>query len=332
MKYINLKTFGLLACSLLAACHTEEVPVFDDTNALQLSSVSLEGDMAVKSIVTSIEKVNIYTTKPTTHEPLTTNALSTYTYSGGAWKSDTPPSLDPPQPPSQDGDYSIYAYYPVENNGNPITVTNSADGNHTISVYVRSEDTFEGDQNDYLYAASCPITASSAHKVISLTMMHALAKVTFQIRKSDAATERLTLNNIEVHSQTSRLQSGENGTMNLVTGQLNGLASGSSILLTSSTGGATLSSTPTDISALMAPMSGPEQVLSFKLTVTVAGEATPRVFETKSVTSSDSNGEQWEAGKEYIYQIKVDKTGSSIEGVKVYDWKTGADQNTQVGI
>lgn len=329
MKYINLKTFSLLACSLLAACHTEEVPVFDDTNALQLSSVSLEGNMAVKSIVTSIEKVNIYTTS-TEHVALTENALSTYTYSGGAWKSDAPPTL-------VSGGNNIYAYYPVvkeKNAESPITVTNSTDGNHTIPIYVRSEDTFEGKQDDYLYAANCPISASSTQKVISLTMKHALAKVTFQIYKSDAATETLTLNNIEVRSRTNRLQSGENGTMNLLTGRLNNLVSGQFITLTSSEGVSIASNKSTNISALMAPMSGPEQVLSFGLTVTVAGETTPRVFETQSVTSKEDGwvGEQWAAGKEYIYQIKVDKTGGSIEGVKVYDWKTGADQNTQVGI
>lgn len=318
MKHIYLKTLGLLMGALLTACHTDEVPISDESNSLRLLSVSLGEEEVSKAAVSSINEVKIYTTSKS-HVALSANALSTYRYSGSTWISDAAPEL------TAEGNF-IYAYYPVTKEGGPtpITVTNDAGGNHTIPVSVRSEDTFDGKQDDYLYASGSPISADLTSKAISLEMNHALSNVIFQITKSSAATEQLTLTKIEVRSRTNRLQSGDGGVMNLKTGQINGLISGSSLVLTGST--VLSSSTATDISALMAPMSGQEQVLSFSLTVEVDGET--RTFETSSVSST----QQWEAGKKYVYQIKVDKTKGTFEGVKVYDWKTGADQNTQVGI
>lgn len=321
MKYIGYKTLGLLACSILAGCHADEMQIDDKGNTLQLLSVTLDEDPASKAAVSSIQTVNIYATTTDSGEEtaLAENALSTYTYAGNTWSSTAAPVL-------VGSATNIYAYYPETKDNNPIPVTHNSSGDHTIPISILASEEFEGKQDDYLYAM--PTTASISSKAISLTMKHALSKITFEITKAETATEQLTLNKVEILSKTGRLQTGS-GNMSIKDGQLNGLASGELITLT---GAKTLSSAGSKISALLAPMSGPETAMSFRLTVNV-GE-TERTFETGSVTSNTEGwtGEQWKPGMEYVYKIKVDKMTGSFEGVSFYKWKTGADQNTQVGI
>lgn len=325
MKYISYQTLGLLACSILTGCQAEEVQIDDKGNTLQLLSVTLDEDPASKAAVSSINTVNIYatTTESSGETALTSNPLSTYTYSGSTWSSTAAPELA--------GKTNIYAFYPSKTEANAsIPVTHSSDGNHTIPVSILSSDTFDGKQEDYLYAA--PTSASLSQKAISLEMNHTLSKITFEFTKTESATEDFTLQQVDIISKTNRLQagSGNNVNMNIKTGELTGLAASGQISLT---GSVTLSPKgSTRISALLAPMSGAEQAMSFSLTVKV-GE-TVRTFETGTVTSDAPGwvGEQWKRGLEYVYKIKVDKMSGSFEGVSVYNWKTGADQNTQVGI
>lgn len=325
MKYIGYQTMGLLACSILAGCHADEMQIDDQGNTLQLLSVTLDEDPASKAAVSSINTVNIYATTGTgTETALASNPLSTYTYSGNTWSSTAAPVLA--------GETNIYAFYPSITEANAlIPVTHSSDGNHTIPVSILSSDTFGGKQEDYLYATT-PTSASLTQKAISLEMNHALSKITFEFTKTESATEDFTLQQVDIISKTNRLQagSGNNVNMNIKTGELTGLAASGQVSLT---GVKILSSKgSTRISALLAPMSGAEPAMSFSLTVKV-GE-TVRTFETGTVTSgaSDWVGEQWKGGLEYVYKIKVDKMSGSFEGVSVYNWKTGADQNTQVGI
>lgn len=326
MKYIGYQTMGLLACSILTGCQGDEIHIDDQGNTLQLLSVTLDEDPASKAAVSSINTVNIYATTDTeTETALTSNPLSTYTYSGSTWSSTAAPVLE------QGKTANIYAFYPSKTEANAsIPVTHSSDGNHTIPVSILSSDTFDGKQEDYLYAT--PASASLSQKAISLAMNHALSKITFEFTKTESATEDFTLQQVDIISKTNRLQagSGNNVNMNIKTGELTGLAASGQISLT---GSVTLSPKgSTRISALLAPMSGAEQAMSFSLTVKV-GE-TVRTFETGTVTSDAPGwvGEQWKRGLEYVYKIKVDKMSGSFEGVSVYNWKTGADQNTQVGI
>lgn len=326
MKYIGYQTMGLLACSILTGCQGDEIHIDDQGNTLQLLSVTLDEDPASKAAVSSINTVNIYATTDTeTETALTSNPLSTYTYSGSTWSSTAAPVLE------QGKTANIYAFYPSKTEANAsIPVTHSSDGNHTIPVSILSSDTFDGKQDDYLYAT--PASASLSQKAISLEMNHTLSKITFEFTKTESATEDFTLQQVDIISKTNRLQagSGNNVNMNIKTGELTGLAASGQISLT---GSVTLSPKgSTRISALLAPMSGAEQAMSFSLTVKV-GE-TVRTFETGTVTSDAPGwvGEQWKRGLEYVYKIKVDKMSGSFEGVSVYNWKTGADQNTQVGI
>lgn len=337
MKYISSNNISWLACLLLVACQTEEVVKSGDGNFLQVLSVNLENEGSTKAEVTSVDKVNVYATHTkesassagsSENSEITTNALSTFSSDGSSWGCDTPPEL-------ADNSYNIFAYYPLQRtSGETLKPTNSSDGKHYIDIVVNSENPFSTqNQDDYLYAdQSTPVTASKSKKAISFTMKHALAKVSFEITKDASASETLTLTKVEIVSRTGYLLTGQQGKMYLNNGKLTALSSGELITLK---GSVVLknSLSSSNVSTLAAPMDTPEKALLFRLTVDVDG--IERVFETSTVKNDQVTnwpGVQWQAGLEYIYQIKVSKMGGTISGMAVHDWKKDSDQNTQVGI
>lgn len=335
MKYISNRNIGWLAGFLLTACQSEVVTVPDNDNALQVLSVGLNQDEGTRSEMTTdgINQINVYTTT-NDHKEIDANTLATYTNDGNAWSCTAPPELTTVT-------YNIFAYYPPTrgDGGEAVTVTNSSTGEHTIKVYIYAEDDFGSPkQDDYLYnyqtdettGSYKQITASTASKAVSFSMNHALSKVSFQITKDASATERLTLTQIDIIGKTNSLQTGT-GDMYLKTGGLVGLQSKDQISLTGSVALQNTLTSP-NITALVAPMSKEEKVLSFRLTVNVDGVS--RVFETGTVKDEAPTwpGVKWLAGKHYVYKIKVSKMGGAINGVSVYDWQKDSDQNTQVGI
>ncbi|MDB9151831.1 fimbrillin family protein [Parabacteroides distasonis] len=306
-------------CSVLAACHTDEIPeVAKEGATLELESVSILGENSTKGAMTSVNKVRLYLM-----DKNSTWVNPEFIQSNGTWGCTSAPSLD--------AETDVYAYYPTLENGTAITVTSSS-GVYSIPISIRSTDTFAGEQVDYLYAA--PVKVSKTSKVVSLILKHALTKVSFQIYKStNASDEKLTLKKIEIRSNTGRLQTGIgnmrlNGTGTEM-GSLTGLAGSSQIVLTGSQLLET-SLTQPNVYCLVAPMNATEQVLSFRLTVDVDG--VEREFETSSISSSSSTGVKWKAGKDYVYKIRIDKMEGTFEGVTVYDWQSSTDQDTSVGI
>ena len=181
-------------------------------------------------------------------------------------------------------------------------------------------------QTDYLYATK-QAGITQTNRAISLTMNHALAKVSFRIDKETDVSESLYLKQISIQSNTNKLQVGE-GSMQLTDGVLNGLVSTSVVTLNGSKELSTSLSSP-NVSCLMAPMSATESVLSFSLTVAVGSEGSTelRTFKTASATPV-----QWQAGKHYMYSITVNKIGGILKNFKVEDWKSDASQDTNIGI
>lgn len=336
----NLQIFSrlLLVSLMLGACEEnglQPVPQPEGA-ALQLQSVSMteNPDALTRASVTSVSAVSVYATK-TTHAEYGSNPLSKYSLTGGSWSSDSAPEIQS----DKGGDAYLYACYPVAS-----SVTNRADGNHTVSVSVNvaagSKDFKATDQDDYLYAVPVAgdkntVEVSSVNytkvtpdrRTAGFSMNHALAKVSFKVKKSTAATEALQLKSVEILSATNRLQTGV-GTMNLRTGVLNGLASVSSLTLTDGTG-VTLATTlgNPNVTCLVAPMTASESILSFRLTVRVSGETADRTFETRVVKAV-----QWAAGKHYVYTITVDKMRAGLNGMQIDGWESDANQNTNIGI
>lgn len=333
-----IQTIGclFLGSLLLGACEGNGLPdVSQPGEVLQLQSVDMTGDPAVatRAAVTSVETISVYATNPD-HTEYGSNPLSKYTLSGGSWSSDNAPLIA-----QENGEAYLYACYPVAS-----SVSNRTDGNHRVAASVNvtagSRDFKATDQADYLYASPVKggkntVTVSSVDytqvtpklRTVSFSMCHALAKVSFKVKKSTAATETLLLKSVEILSATNRLQTGV-GTMDLSTGVLNGLVSVSSLTLTDATGVAlTTTLTNPNVTCLIAPMTESESVLSFRLTVRVGGETADRTFETKVV-----NAVQWTAGNHYVYTITVDKMKAGLNGIQIDDWKSDANQNTNIGI
>lgn len=275
---------------------------------LQLRSVELPDASATRAVSTAqLDKIGVYATE--NRAALKENAQSVYTLKNGTWSSAAPPMIT--------GNVDLFAFSP-----STLAVTHSTAGNHTVPVKVEADNFTASLQTDYLYAG---VTAAYIYsRAVTFTMKHALAKVSFRVKKSGNVEETLTLKQIELLSSTNRLQLG-NGTMNLSAGTLNGLASTGSIVLTDK--GVvlnTLQSEP-NVSSLVAPMTGKESRLSFRLTVDVAGES--RTFETAAVKEV-----QWLAGYHYVYAITVDKMSGSLTNVQIDAWKSDANQNTGIGI
>lgn len=329
MKYISYRDLGWLVCFLLFACQSEVITEQANGNTLQVLSVDLDNGGNTKAEVTSsISNVKVYTTTAANAE-IAENTLVVYNNDGSSWSCDTPPELT-------DDTYNVYAYYPLQrgDGGEVIAAKNNTGGDHTIPVLIYTEDSFDDQQqDDYLYAdQTTPLTASKSTKAVRFTMKHALSKVSFEITKDESATEKLVLTQVDIIGKTNSLQTG-GGDMYLQTGGLVGLQSKDQISLTGSIELKSNSLSSPNISALVAPMSKYEKVLSFRLTVLVDGVS--RVFETGTVKKDDATdwlGVKWEPGVHYVYQIKVSKMGGVINGVSVYDWKKDSDQNTQVGI
>lgn len=310
------------AAALLAACGEESLTAEPQDNALRLQSVSMAEDGDARNTraslgATAITKIGVYVTD-NGHTALAENAQSTFELKSGTWSCTAPPKITVENTATPD---FVYGFYPATG-----TVTNSSTGNHTIPVQVAADNFSASLQTDYLYAEPQPVHAGK--RSVSFEMQHALAKVSFSILKSRFVTEKLTLNKVEIVSSTNRLQQGNNGTMNIGTGQLAGLADTRSLTLTGSTELKELLEQP-NVSSLVAPMRGKETKLSFRLSVRVEGEAEDRVFETAAVPG---DGVQWLAGHHYVYKMTVDKMGGSLTGIKIEGWKNDANQNTGIGI
>ena len=323
MRKLNLYTLT----ALLATCAgcTDSLPDNGEpsSSALQLVSVGLAETIQTRGIVTSINQVKLYVANAdalTAYNPSTPTLL--FTQSNGSWSSTASVEIT-----TANGSADVYACYPdvdITSGSNltiPVSVRKGSDSDETQQL-----DFTGSQQTDYLYATK-QAGITQTNRAISLTMNHALAKVSFRIDKETDVSESLYLKQISIQSNTNKLQVGE-GSMQLTDGVLNGLVSTSVVTLNGSKELSTSLSSP-NVSCLMAPMSATESVLSFSLTVAVGSEGSTelRTFKTASATPV-----QWQAGKHYMYSITVNKIGGILKNFKVEDWKSDASQDTNIGI
>lgn len=323
MRKLNLYTLT----ALLATCAgcTDSLPDNGEpsSSALQLVSVGLAETIQTRGIVTSINQVKLYVANA---DALTAYNTSTptllFTQSNGSWSSTASVEIT-----TANGSADVYACYPdvdITSGSNltiPVSVRKGSDSDETQQL-----DFTGSQQTDYLYATK-QAGITQTNRAISLTMNHALAKVSFRIDKETDVSESLYLKQISIQSNTNKLQVGE-GSMQLTDGVLNGLVSTSVVTLNGSKELSTSLSSP-NVSCLMAPMSATESVLSFSLTVAVGSEGSTelRTFKTASATPV-----LWQAGKHYMYSITVNKIGGILKNFKVEDWKSDASQDTNIGI
>lgn len=319
-RTILFKIFLLVACM---GC-TGNLPENDD-NALQLSSVSVDegGISKGTGTVTSIDKVCVYVATEDYKQYDTTVPSLVFTNESGNWTSDKAVIMEDKK------NAKVYGAFPAD-----AGITND-NGNLKVNVEVlkggdNTLDFLGSQQSDYLYSAEVP--ASYSARTISLTMKHAMAKVSFRIVKGADVTEPLLLKQVKILSNTNLLQAGSGYMLLNVTAgaaTLNGLASTSQITMDNDSGiELQISQSSPNVTCLVAPMSTSESVLSFSITVAKKGDTLERTFTTSSI----SPAVKWEAGFHYTYRITVNKMSGDVDGVLIEDWQNDASQNTSVGI
>lgn len=319
-RTILFKIFLLVACM---GC-TGNLPENDD-NALQLSSVSVDegGISKGTGTVTSIDKVCVYVATED-YQPYDATVPSlVFTNESGNWTSDKAVIM------KNGVNAKVYGAFPAD-----AGITND-NGNLKVNVEVlkggdNTLDFLGSQQSDYLYSAG--FSASYDARTISLTMKHAMAKVSFRIVKGADVTETLLLKQVKILSNTNLLQAGSGYMLlNVSSGAatLNGLASTSQITMENDSGTELQTNQPSpNVTCLVAPMSTSESVLSFSITVAKKGDTLERTFTTSSI----SPAVKWEAGFHYTYRITVNKMSGDVDGVLIEDWQNDASQNTSVGI
>lgn len=328
---------GIGICMALLVGCSDEIAHEDavNDNTLRLLSVNLSDNRAEEVTITKAEvitsgitEVGLVVTKVSDNTYYdTAHPALTFSKSGTSWSSGNSSILLK----AETGDANAYGFYPA-------AATTTNDNNvPKMDVTVRSINTFKitatDSQTDYLYGYKKDITSSNP--AISLTLEHALAKISFRIDKPQNTTENVKLAKLEIQSPLNRLQVGS-GTVNLSTGSLD-LPSSSSVSLTNTGNelGATVDvndllelsaneSSP-NLSCLIAPTSGTESSLSFKLTVQI-NDGTLRELETGTTSAT------WERGKHYLYHITVDKQKATLTGVKIESWKSDSSQSVNIDI
>ncbi|RHJ94237.1 fimbrillin family protein [Parabacteroides bouchesdurhonensis] len=312
MKINGLLT-GALGLLLYSAC-TAEHPEEERTGLLQLKEVAVGGETRALVTTDGLAAVSLYVTREGVPYTLGGNTpLVQFTKSGNAWSTSSPFSIYGGKPAK------VYACYPVVN-----AVSSSGSNVFTVPVTVISEDDFSaGSQTDYLYGSS---EATADNPSVTLAMQHALAKVSFCVKKATGTAETIKLTKLEMLSAGNNLWRGT-GVMNLSDGSLDGLTSSASVLLTSASG-ITLEggTTAANLFSLVAPMKKAEQQLSFRLTVDIDNDS------YTFLTGSVKGDVQWKAGRHYLYTITVNKVGGTLTGIQINGWMDDASQDTHIGI
>lgn len=288
-----------------------------EDRALQLLSVSLANEQDTRAIVTSsdIKEVNVYVAKEDGSKYVENGTTSLVLAKGntGSWSSTERVEISTTEA-------KIYASYPAD-----VPISNDGNSPYITVAVLEQGDNFLADQIDYLYAT--PKKATNTERAITLEMNHALAKVSFCIRKAQEVTESIMLTQIKIHSGGNLLQAGVGGTMQLLDGKINGLSSVSDIILNGELSVNSSQSSP-NVSCLVAPMNAADAALSFILSVKVGDNGSSQTFSTSSITPEV----KWTASMHYVYTITIKKVAGTLDNIQIVDWKNDAGQNTNIGI
>lgn len=194
---------------------------------------------------------------------------------------------------------------------------------------------WQTDQEDYLYATA-PTEVDRWNPVVSLTMRHALAKVSFRISETG---EGMELGNARVAKVELKSNGGfkrcSSGKLNLATGDLGGTTYDVALLAFAAdgdmrpvaTGATEARQVPVQAFGLVIPVEGVQATLELTLddgrvfTMSPAddGTDTPGTF-----------GVDWVKGNNYIYNIGMHQQGLRIADVEVAGWAEGGETDVPV--
>lgn len=192
---------------------------------------------------------------------------------------------------------------------------------------------WECDQEDYLYCkVSSPV--DRWHPDVSLTMHHALAKVSFRILEEEgsSAFAGSSVKKIVLKSKGGFLQSTA-AKLSLGTGQLSSTITTDELCFTVDGDMREIGTNITDVKkvpvqafGLVIPVTG----VSVSLELTLDDD---RVFTMAPIGESDAPGTftvDWVQGNNYIYNICMLPQGIKITEIEVADWNDGGTTNVPV--
>lgn len=193
---------------------------------------------------------------------------------------------------------------------------------------------WETDQDDYLYC-KVPVEVDRWHPEVSLTMNHALAKVSFRVLEVNAGSSfagcrvaKIVLKSNGGFKKSAAAQ------LNLVTGETTGTIKPVDLLQFTAGGDKRVVGTGTDVTSevpvqafgLVIPVS--DVGISLELTLDDG-----RTFYMVPGADSDVPGTftaSWEKGYNYIYNIRMSPQGIEIADVKVAGWNDGGSVDIPV--
>lgn len=333
----------ILFLSILTACGEDRSsiePIPDALSAIpRIASVSLPGEGATRSIITGTENfpeggivtpgklssIGLYAVYSDLSEYKPAHGSNTVIYQKTASGWCNPSLVDATNLflPS-DKSVNIYAWHP-----SGLSPDYEGGKLHVSNIKILAEDDFNATkQTDYLYAygytgASETVAAavnSTNNPPLKFKMQHALAKLTFTVKKKTDNAETLKLKEFIMKtsdSQGFRIGEGASRHMSLINGEFVNLLPTSTLTykgtipLEVTTSGAT-------VIALVAPVKA-LQLLSFEMAMNVGAGTDTRTYRTATLT----NAATWGKGKEYKYTLVIDKMEARVEGdAIVYDWVT----------
>lgn len=233
----------------------------------------------------------------------------------------------------------VYAFYPatqtVSLSGNPLTPT-------MAGVTVLGEQTFDFDteapadvskdvqwkidQEDYFYGEAKE-DPDRWNPEVSLTVCHALAKVSFRILEADAGAifAGRKVKKIILKNDAAGFKVAKNADLNLKTGELVGTTEKADSLIF--TAGKMMRPIGTNIAE---DQSQTVPIQAFGLVVPMTNASVTlklilddgRVFTIKPGVSTEKT--TWEKGHNYIYTLRMTPQGVMVANVEVVDWTDGA--------
>ncbi len=194
---------------------------------------------------------------------------------------------------------------------------------------------WELDQDDYLYGVGYE-QVDRWRPEVSLTMRHALAKVSFRILEEDGSSAfgDNYVAKVVMKSSSKGFKKCTSASLNLATGELGGTLTAVDLLTVTPGGNMRVIGSGTTEAARV-------PVQAFGLVIPVTGVSVTleltlddgRIFTMKPAEGSDTPGlftANWVKGNNYIYNIRMLPQGIVIDKVEVAGWDDGGSTDVPV--
>lgn len=253
----------------------------------------------------------------------------------------------------------VFGYAPLEGedalSGDPAITASDV----TVSgLTIKASQTFDAmdlkrntcDQTDYLFATNSSIratpvqdTVSKADRQTDLYMHHALAKVSFKVRKGKgqpAVDANDFVKKIKLFSTANDFPQGPGVTMSLVNGALSGGTTTDRLFFAAETGkGKQLAeydetngfkNVAQQVYGLVAPLKKDDNVMAMELTIGPNDATTEKDRMYKTGNAQTKLKVNWERGKEYIYTVTIADQMLDVNLVKIVDFESGGEEDFPV--